>query len=176
MKFPILEKINKDLNNEILIFKQKLYYFKFNFLYKNYDWFGSKACKKKFLKNFEWLRYVKSKKFNFWRFDTLFSNTKYRNIKFIENGGWHFTKIKNEKDIHYTLSNFGEHNEFETSGLTIDDFKGFIERGELPYNHSADKKASVQEKFSNIVKLEKNVDYLPKFLIDNYSKYKNWFA
>ena len=175
-EIPNLKNIKKTLNNDILVFKQQLYYFKFNFLYKNYDWFGSKACKKKLLKTFEWLRYVKSKKYGFWRIDTMFSNTKYKNIKIIEDGGWHFTKIKKPEDIFYTLSNFGEYNEFVTSGLTADDFKNFISKGELPYDHSADKKSSVKDKFSNIVKLEKNSDHLPEFLIKNKEKYKSWFS
>ena len=175
-EIPNLKNINNSLNKDILVFKQQLYYFKFNFLYKNYDWFGSKACKKKLLKTFEWLRYVKSKKYAFWRIDTMFSNTKYKNIKIIEDGGWHFTKIKKPEDIFYTLSNFGEYNEFVTSGLTADDFKNFISKGELPYDHSADKKSSVKDKFSNIVKLEKNSDHLPEFLIKNKEKYKNWFS
>ena len=175
-EIPNLKNIKNTLNNDILVFKQQLYYFKFNFLYKNYDWFGSKACKKKTLKTFEWLRYVKSKKYGFWRIDTMFSNTKYKNIKIIEDGGWHFTKIKKPEDIFYTLSNFGEYNEFVTSGLTADDFKNFISKGELPYDHSADKKSSVKDKFSNIVKLEKNSDHLPEFLIKNKEKYKSWFS
>ena len=175
-EIPNLKNINNSLNNDILVFKQQLYYFKFNFLYKNYDWFGSKACKKKLLKTFEWLRYVKSKKYAFWRIDTMFSNTKYKNIKIIEDGGWHFTKIKKPEDIFYTLSNFGEYNEFVTSGLTADDFKNFISKGELPYDHSADKKSSVKDKFSNIVKLEKNSEHLPEFLIKNKEKYKSWFS
>ena len=175
-EIPNLKNIKNSLNNDILVFKQQLYYFKFNFLYKNYDWFGSKACKKKLLKTFEWLRYVKSKKYAFWRIDTMFSNTKYKNIKIIEDGGWHFTKIKKPEDIFYTLSNFGEYNEFVTSGLTVDDFKTFISKGELPYDHSADKKSSVKDKFSNIVKLEKNSDHLPEFLIKNKEKYKSWFS
>ena len=175
-EIPNLKNIKENVNNDIVVFKQRLYYFKFNFLYKNYDWFGSKACKKKLLKTFEWLRYVKSKKYGFWRMDTIFSNTKYKNIKIIEDGGWHFTKIKKPEDIFYTLSNFGEYNEFVASGLTADDFKNFISKGELPYDHSADKKSSVKDKFSNIVKLEKNSDHLPEFLIKNKEKYKNWFS
>ena len=175
-EIPNLKNIKENVNNDIVVFKQRLYYFKFNFLYKNYDWFGSKACKKKLLKTFEWLRYVKSKKYGFWRIDTMFSNTKYKNIKIVEDGGWHFTKIKNPEDIFYTLSNFGEYNEFVTSGLTVDDFRNFTKKGELPYDHSADKKSSVKEKFSNIVKLEKNSDHLPEFLIKNKEKYKSWFS
>ena len=63
-----------------------------------------------------------------------------------------------------------------TSGLTADDFKDFISKGELPYDHSADKKSSVKDKFSNIVKLEKNSEHLPEFLIKNKKKYKSWFS
>jgi len=175
-EIPNLKNIKENINNDIVVFKQRLYYFKFNYLYKNYDWFGSKACKKKLLKTFEWLRYVKSKRYGFWRIDTMFSDTKYKNIKIIEDGGWHFTKIKKPEDIFYTLSNFGEYNEFVTSGLTADDFRNFITKGELPYDHAADKKSSVKEKFSNIIKLEKNSDHLPEFLIKNKEKYKNWFS
>tara|TARA_B100001996_G_scaffold217525_1_gene167249 strand:- start:1562 stop:2425 length:864 start_codon:yes stop_codon:yes gene_type:complete len=175
-EIPNLKNIKENINNDIVVFKQRLYYFKFNYLYKNYDWFGSKACKKKLLKTFEWLRYVKSKRYGFWRIDTMFSDTKYKNIKIIEDGGWHFTKIKKPEDIFYTLSNFGEYNEFVLSGLTADDFRNFITKGELPYDHAADKKSSVKEKFSNIIKLEKNSDHLPEFLIKNKEKYKNWFS
>ena len=61
-EIPNLEKIEDNIKNKILIFKQKLYYFKFNLLYPNYNWFGSKACRKKHLKDFEWLKYIKNKK------------------------------------------------------------------------------------------------------------------
>ena len=173
-EIPNLKNIKDDFSNQILIFKQKMYYFKFNLLYKNLDWFGSKACKKFFLIDFEWLRYIKNKKYNFWRFDSFFSKTKYRNVKIVDHGGWHFSKVKNESDIFYTLSNYGEHNEFETSGMTKDDLKRFIDRGELYYDHSLDKTSS--RKFSEKIKLEKNETYLPKYLLDNQEIYKNWFA
>ncbi len=167
-----IDKINRD----ILIFKQHLYYFKFNYLYDNFKWFGSKACKKKYLKTFEWLRYVKNKKYSFWRLDTFFSNTKYQNINFIENGGWHFTNIKNPKDLIYKFSNFGEHNEFETTGTKEDDVKKWIANGELYYDHFADKKSSAIEKVSKKIKLTVNDESLPDFLIRNKDKYKQWFA
>ena len=34
-------------NNKITIFKQKLFYYKFNLLYPDFTWVGSKICKKK---------------------------------------------------------------------------------------------------------------------------------
>ena len=81
------------INNEIVIFKQKMFYYKFNLLYENFEWFGSKAIKRKNFISPQWLRNIKSKKYPLWRFDTFFSK-KNTNIKFIENGGWHFTCIK----------------------------------------------------------------------------------
>lgn len=175
-EIPNLAEIDKNVKNEIIIFKQKLYYFKFDYLYNGIQWYGSKGCKKKKLKTFEWLRYVKNKKYEFWRIDTLFSDKKYQNIKFVNNGGWHFTNIKNPKDIVYKLSNFGEHNEFETTGMSEEDFKKCIENGELFYDHSADKKASAKEKVSKKVKLEKNSTNLPDFLLNNKDRYKEWFS
>ena len=57
---------------KILIFKQKLFYYKFNLAYP-IDWFGTKACKLKDLKNISWLRNIKNKKYNIFRLDTLVS-------------------------------------------------------------------------------------------------------
>ena len=38
----------EELNNDIAIFKQKMFYYKFDLYYENFDWFGSKAVKKEF--------------------------------------------------------------------------------------------------------------------------------
>ena len=175
-EIPNLETIHDKVKNKILLFKQRLYYYKFNLLYPNYEWFGSKACRKKHLIDFEWLKYIKNKKYNFFRFDTLFSKNKYRNVKILEHGGWHFSKVKNEKDIYYLLSNYGEHNEFENSGLSVEDYKQFINEGVLPYDHFLDKRSSIENKFSKRVKLEKNSSNLPDYLSKNSGKYKEWFA
>ena len=45
---PNLEVLDFDqIKNQIIIFKQKMFYYKLNLLYEEFDWFGSKACKKK---------------------------------------------------------------------------------------------------------------------------------
>ena len=47
-EIPNLEKINfKDLNNQILMFEQDIFYYKLNRYLPNFIWFGTKACKKK---------------------------------------------------------------------------------------------------------------------------------
>ena len=89
-------------------------------------WFGTKACKKKKLNSFSWLRNLKNKKYPFWRIDTYFSNLKQKNIEIIDNGGWHFTNVKTPEEMFEKLSNYGHHNEFEESGITVEDIKNSI--------------------------------------------------
>ena len=174
-EIPNLDVLNNQINNKILIFKQQLYYYKFNLRYPNYEWFGSKACRKKDLISFEWLKYIKNKKYKFFRLDTLFSKNKYIDLDILENGGWHFSKVKNEEDIFYLLSNYGEFNEFEKSGLTAKDYKEFINKRILPYDHFLDKKSSANEKFSKRIELVKDENFLPNYLLENKEKYKTWF-
>ena len=175
-EIPNLENLEKEsLNNEIVLFNQKIFYYKFNLQHTSLNWFGTKGCKKKKLRTFEWLRNIKNKKYNFWRLDAFFSNNKFVNLKIIDDGGWHFSKIKNEKDIHYTLSNYGEHNEFEQSGMSEKDIKDMIQKQELYFNHSGDKTSD--NKYSARIKLDKiDLKELPKYLIDNKQKFKQWLS
>ena len=69
-------------------------------------WYGTKACKKKKLVSFSWLRNLKTKKYPFWRLDTIFSNLKQTNLQIVDNGGWHFTNLMTAKTIFTKLSNF----------------------------------------------------------------------
>ena len=107
---------NIDLRNfkeKIIIFKQNLYYYKFNLELKTVSWFGSRACKFKNLKNISWLRNIKPKKYSWYRFDTLFKKNKEINIKIIKNGGWHFSQLMNPKQIQYKFLNDEHHDEYE---------------------------------------------------------------
>ena len=167
------EKFKKS-NKEIFIFKQLFFYYKFNLFYDLMPWYGTKACKKKKLVSLSWLRNLKNKKYPWWRIDTYFSKTKQTNIQIVDDGGWHFTNLKTAEEIHKKLSNFGHHNEFDDSNLTIDDIQACIDNKIVNYNHLADK--SDNNKYSAEYKLKVVSDeFLPKFLIDNKDKYKNWF-
>ncbi len=47
-EIPNLEKVNlKEVQNQLFLFNQKMCYYKFNLFQKNYNWVGSRACKKK---------------------------------------------------------------------------------------------------------------------------------
>ena len=175
-EIPNLSKVNfETIKNDIILFKQKIYYYKFNLLHEGLDWFGNKACKKKDFISPEWLKYIKNKQYPFWRVDTFFSKTKYTNVKIIENGGWHFTNIKSDKEIYYKLMNYGEHNEFERSGLNENDIKNLVENKKLYFNHQADKTSNNKYSSSIALKFENDVN-LPEYLINNKNKYLKWFA
>ena len=89
----------KNTNKNLIIFKQLFFYYKFNLLYDLMPWFGSRACKKKNLKSFSWLKNIKNKKYPFWRLDVYFSNLKSANVEIINDGGWHFTNLKSPKEL-----------------------------------------------------------------------------
>ena len=164
----------KESKNDIFIFKQLFFYYKFNLFYNLMPWYGTKACKKKKLLSFSWLRNLKNKKYPFWRIDTLLSKAKQINLKIIEDGGWHFTNLKTAEEIYKKLSNFGHHNEFDVSGVTVSDIQNCITNRIVNYNHQADK--SVNNKYNSKNKLQVVEDkILPNYIIKNKEKYKDWF-
>ena len=164
----------KNSQNDIYIFKQLFFYYKFNLFYDLMPWYGTKACKKKKLLSFSWLRNLKNRKYPFWRLDTLFSNSKQTNLKIVDNGGWHFTNLKTAEEIYTKLSNFGHHNEFDASGVTAKDIQKCIDNRVVNYNHQADK--SEDNKYNANYKLQLVGDeILPNYLTNNKDKYKDWF-
>ena len=164
----------KNSKKNLFIFRQLFFYYKFNLLYDLMPWFGSKACKKKKLKSFSWLRHIKNKKYPFWRLDTYFSDLKNINIEIIKNGGWHFTNVKSPSDLFTKMKNFGHHDEFDASGLTLENISQKIKDKTVFYNHFLDQ--TNQNKWSYNYKLKK-IDYalIPNYLTENKDKYKEWF-
>lgn len=163
----------KKINNEIIIFKQKMFYYKFNLYYENFVWYGSKAIKKKKFVSPQWLRGIKSKTYPIWRIDTFFSKKKYNNIKFIENGGWHFTCIKKPKDIYKKLLTFAHHQDFENSKISFQELEKKIKEKKVLYDHSSDKKNNFKW-FTEQTLKKIDFNHLPSYLLENKIKYKNW--
>ena len=100
-----------------------MYYYKFNLSLPNLNWFGSKACKIKNLKSIDILRSIKNKKYPFYRIDALFSNTKHTSVRFINDGGWHFTNLKSAEEIEHKLKSYLHHREFDVESLTTEEIK-----------------------------------------------------
>ena len=165
---------NFSYKNKITIFKQRMLYFKFNLVYKNLSWTGSKICKKKDLISPQWLRNIKTRKYPLWRLDIFFSKKKYNNIEIIENGGWHFTNIKTADEIHHKMKSFLHHFEYENSGLNPEMIEKLIKDKKALYNYNADQR---DNKWSNNTELEKiNLEFLPDYINENLDKYQNWLS
>ena len=173
-EIPNLKELNfQDKKNQIIIFKQMMFYYKFNLFYKELIWTGSKACTKKNLKSPQWLRNIKTKKYPLWRIDTLFSNKKYRNINFIDNGGWHFTNMKTPEEIFLKLNTFLHNVDFKLSGLKLDDIKKMVIEKKILYDHFTDQ--SKTDKWnSKIVLQSMDMSLLPEYIRKNSEKFKDW--
>ena len=172
-EIPNLDEVNfSKISNNIVIFEQKMFYYKLNLLYDNFNWQGTKAVKKKNFISPQWLRNVKGKKYPFWRIDTLFSNKKYSNLKFVKNGGWHFTCLRTPEELEKKLLNFAHHYEFEKSGLKTKDLKKLIDEKRVMYDHNVDQR---EYKWSGKAILKKiELKNLPSYIINNVDKFKNW--
>ena len=111
-EIPNLESFNfEKINKKIILFKQDMIYYKFNLKLPNLIWTGTKACKKKYFRSPQWLRNIKDRKYPIYRLDTFFSKTKYIDIKFINNGGWHVSNIKTANEIEHKLPKFLQDNQ-----------------------------------------------------------------
>ena len=172
-EIPNLKNINfKEIKNKIVIFKQQIFYYKFNLLYQGVPWYGSKACKKKYFISPQWLRDLKYKKYPLWRLDITFSKKKYNNIFHINDGGWHFTNIKSAANIEKKLLNYTHHYEFEQSGLNIDDLRKKISERKIIYDHSVDQREIKWKSEKTLTKVD--LTNMPNYLKENYIKYASW--
>ena len=169
-EIPNLESFK--FKDRITLFEQDVYYYKFNLKQPNFKWMGTRACKKKMLKSLQWLRNIKGKSYPFWRLDTLNSEKKYMNIDIVKNGGWHFTSIKKPKDIHYKLSNFMHHLEYEISGLKLNDMEKMVKEKKILYDHKVKQE---EDKYTGNQSLEKvDRESLPHYISKNLNKYQDW--
>jgi len=171
-EIPNLKGINfKEKKSKIILFKQDMLYYKFNLKLPNLTWSGTKACKKKYFKSAQWLRNVKDRKYPFYRVDTYFSEKKYINCEFVDNGGWHFTNIKTAKQIKQKLESYLHHIEFDKNPLSAEDIDKIIQDKIAIYDLSVDQR-------KNKIRGNKLENYplhkLPEYLQDNLNDYKVW--
>ncbi len=172
-EIPDLTNINfNNIKNKIIFFKQKVFYYKLNLELKTLRWIGTKACKKKYLKSPQWLRNIKDKIYPKWRIDILFSEKKYNDIFFVENGGWHFTFVKKPEDIEKKLKSYLHHREYDIDPVGVDKIRNLINSKSVIYDHRVDQ---TQYKFGGGQKLEKiDLEFLPRYISSNKEKYLDW--
>ena len=174
-EIPNFESIDlKKIKNQIIMFEQTIFYYKLNRYLPNFTWYGTKGCKKKYLKKPQWLRNIKSKKFLFWRVDTLLSDTKYINKYFVNDGGWHFSNLKNAEGLDLKLKSYLHHRDYEVEELGIKKIDELIKNNQTIYDMFADK-SSKKYGDNKRKKLEKyEFNCLPKFIKLNKDRFKEW--
>ena len=160
------------IKNNIVIFEQKMFYYKLNLLYEDYNWFGTKATKKKNFLSPQWIRNIKGKKYSSWRLDVLFSKKKYSNLYFVKNGGWHFTCLRTAEELEKKLLNFAHHYEYEESGLNIKNLREMISEKRVMYDHNVDQKGYKWSGKSILKKIDN--EKLPNYVSSNLSKFQDW--
>ena len=107
--------------------------------------------------------------------DVLFSKKKYSNIKFIENGGWHFSYLKEPIGVENKLKSIRHHIEYDVNPLGVKKIEQMIKEKKLIYDYKSDQRT--KNKFENNETLrvldKKN---LPKYVQENERNLKKWFC
>ena len=172
-EIPNLSGVNfSKINEKIILFKQDMFYYKFNLFLPNLVWTGTKGCKKKNLLNPQWLRNIKDRKYPFYRLDTIFSKNKYKSIRYVNIGGWHFTNIKTAQEIQYKLKSYLHHREFDANPLSINQIKEIIKDKKAIYNLNVDKSINKFESGKKLKKFEFNK--LPIYIQKNKDNFEDW--
>ena len=158
---PNIIKNLSNIGNNIAICEQYCFYYKLNLLSDQYSdvWEGSRVSKYKNLKSFSWLRLITKKnlKYSFLRFD------KFKKIKVIEKGGWHFSYLMSEEDIQKKIKAW-KHAELDTNeNNNIEIIKKRVKENKDLFGRDI--------KFS---KLKFSKQFFPQYLIENKKLYQNW--
>ena len=167
-EIPNLKNINfYNIKKKIIVFRQRLFFYKLNYCEQKSSWLGTKACKKKFLKSPQWLRNLKTqKKYSFFRIDKLFFSKNYESSFYeVLNGGWHFSWIGTKTFIKNKIMS-SAHTELNNSKFCNYNYINNCIKNLKPLNN-------IQK--IKIIKIKKDSKKLPSFLIENYKKFKFFF-
>ena len=172
-EIPNLENFDlRMVKKRFVIFKQQVFYYKLNLSLPNLNWFGSKACKLKYLRSVDFLRNIKNREYSFFRIDTLFSDNKQNSVELVKNGGWHFSNLKTYEDLEKKYLNDENHAEYELQNSSIKKIQDNIERKVIPYNYQA-KKDSL-DRFNETSLTKVDTDILPEYIKKNINIFKEW--
>ena len=159
-EIPNPKKIKEfNIKNKYACFLQKNFQSKINVMnITDGYWPGSKICEKKNLKSPQWLRNLKIKKKPFWK---IFSD---RQPQLIENGGWHFSFLKDPQSIRKKIISYA-HQEYN--------------------NDKFINVKNIEKKISDTVDLfDRNITYkvmsiddsFPDYIVNNKEKFKDWIS
>ena len=174
-EIPLLDKIKFDqLKNQIVFFNQIFCCYKFN-LFSSMRWCGTRMIKRKNLISPQWLRDIKDRNYPKSRIDTYFSKKKYSNIKFIEDGGWHFSYLKKASGVEKKLKSIRHHIEYDLNPLGVDKIEKMINERKLIYNYKSDQRTA--NKFEDNETLNKlEMVKLPEYIRNNEKLFSEWLV
>jgi beta-1,4-mannosyl-glycoprotein beta-1,4-N-acetylglucosaminyltransferase len=155
-EIPNLSNLKNIQNYKYTVFEQKMFYYKINLLNRTHPvWFGSKMCKKKYLKSPQWLRNQKVKKNPFWKFYKIKWNL-------VKDGGWHFSFLMTPQRIQQKIKSFA-HAEFNKSNFTsLDKITSSIEKG-----------IDIFDRNMNYQKIDLDKSF-PSYILNNKKKFVDW--
>ena len=148
-----------DPKNKYACFIQKNFQAKLNNLnVSESQWPGTKICVKKYLKSPQWLRNIKINKKLFWKF------YKPKQPQIIDNGGWHFSFLKNPENISKKIKSFA-HQEYNNSIFSdLDKIKKRVALGKDLFDRNLIyKKIEIDSSFPEYI--QKNKDKLSDWII-----------
>ena len=165
-EIPDLMNINLlDYEQKLIVFQQRLFFYKLNYGEIKPSWHGTKCIKKKNLKTPQQIRNLKThKRYSFYRLDKKYFAKNYEHsFKVIENGGWHFSWLGNIDFIKNKLKSFS-HTELNNDSINnTNHILACIENLQpLEKNQKI-----------NLKKLTLKEEYLPRYILQNISKYKS---
>ena len=147
---------NFNLKNKYACFVQKNFQQKLNLLNTTHpNWYGTKICIKKFLKSPQWLRDIKIKK-SFWKIYKPYPP------QLIFDGGWHFSFVKNSKNISNKIKSYA-HQEYNK-----DKFHNINS-----INDKISQNKDILERDFNYMKIELDNSY-PDLILNNKETLKEW--
>ena len=145
------------VKNKYACFIQKNFHLKLNLLNKTkQNWAGTKICVKKYLKSPQWLRNLKTKNRPFWKI------YKSKTPQLILDGGWHFNDLKDVDGLRAKIMSSAHQ---EENIPEISDLK------------------KISSRLSNLKDIRgRNYEYkkvnidnsYPKYIINNFNKFKDW--
>ena len=122
------------------------------------NWYGTRICVKKFLKSPQWLRNIKIKKKSFWKF--------YRTPmpQLIENGGWHFSFLKDSSQISSKLKSYA-HQEYNNDKINkVELIEEKLKKGEDILGRNF---------YYKPVKIDSS---FPRHILENINKLDKWIV
>jgi len=93
-------------------------------------------------------------------------------MKFIDNGGWHFSYLKTPEAVEKKLKSYLHHIDYDINPLGIEKIKKIMDEKKTIYNLKVDQRKNKFGEQNKLIKIEnKN---LPSYINNNLEKFSNW--